>query len=449
MNNTWILEFLIGIVVGVIIGYLIKWVLSKSNKKMDLLENEFRETKTSLQIEQESLTRLKSEHLAMTQELKSERERIFLLGNQKASLEAEYNNMKVKLAEQKQDVEKLQEKFSTEFKNLANEILEEKTRKFTEQNKTNMGDLLNPLKEKIEKFEEKVEKSSKENIQWNISLKEQIHHLKELNVRITKEAENLTRALKGESKTQGHGGEMQLELILEKAGLTKDIHYFKEKNFKNDEGQNQRPDYVIMLPDDKTLVLDAKVSLTAYSNYYNTEDEHEQARALKMHLESINGHLKLLSEKKYQNLYDINQPDYVMMFVANEPALTLALQSDMSLYEKALDKNIVLVSTTTLLATLKTISYIWKQDLQNKNAMEIARQAGLLYDKFSNFTEDLIKVGKSIDATKSIYQDAAKKLYDGQDNLVRKAERLKELGAKTSKSLDKGLVDRAQNNIIG
>uniref|UniRef100_UPI00404A04A7 DNA recombination protein RmuC n=1 Tax=Fulvivirga sp. TaxID=1931237 RepID=UPI00404A04A7 len=449
MDNTWILEFLIGIVVGAIIGYLIKWVLSKNNKKIDQLENELRETKTSFQIEQESASRLKAEHLNISQELKAERERIFLLGNQKASLEAEYSNLKVKLAEQKQDVEKLQEKFSTEFKNLANEILEEKTRKFTEQNKVNIGDLLNPLKEKIEKFEEKVEKSSKENIQWNISLKEQIHHLKELNVQITKEAENLTRALKGESKTQGNWGEMQLELILEKAGLTKDIHYFKEKNFKNDEGQNQRPDYIIMLPDDKTLVLDAKVSLTAYSNYYNTEDEQEQARALKMHLESINGHLKLLSEKKYQNIYNINQPDYVMMFVANEPALTLALQSDMSLYEKALDKNIVLVSTTTLLATLKTISYIWKQDLQNKNAMEIARQAGLLYDKFSNFTEDLIKVGKSIDATKSIYQDAAKKLYDGQDNLVRKAERLKELGAKTSKSLDKGLVDRAQNNMIG
>jgi DNA recombination protein RmuC len=446
MDNTWILEFLMGVTLGAIIGYLLKWVLSKSNKKIAKLENELREVQTRLQIEQESATRLKTEHVAMNQELKMERERIFQLGNQKASLEAEYNNMKVKLSEQKQDVEKLQEKFSTEFKNLANEILEEKTRKFTEQNKTNMGDLLNPLKEKIEKFEEKVEKSSKENMQWNISLKEQIHHLKELNVQITKEAENLTKALKGESKTQGNWGEMQLELILEKAGLTKDIHYFKEKNFKNDEGQNQRPDYIIMLPDDKTLVLDAKVSLTAYSNYYNTDDEQEQDRALKMHLESVNSHLKQLSEKKYQNLYDINQPDYVMMFVANEPALTLALQTDMSLYEKALDKNIVLVSTTTLLATLKTISYIWKQDLQNKNAMEIARQAGLLYDKFSNFTDDLIKVGKSIDATKNIYQEAAKKLYDGQDNLVRKAERLKELGAKTSKSLDKGLVDRAQNN---
>jgi DNA recombination protein RmuC len=303
--------------------------------------------------------------------------------------------------------------------------------------------LLNPLKEKIEKFEERAEKSSKENLQWNSALKEQINSLKELNMQITKEAESLTKALKGDSKTQGNWGEMQLEAILEKVGLQKGIHYEKEKNFKNEEGANQRLDYIIRMPDDKFLVLDSKVSLTAYSNYFDAEDEAEKAKYLKSHIESINNHIKILGEKNYQSLYEIQQPDYVMMFVANEPALTMALKEDHSLYEKALDKNIVLVSTTTLMATLRTISYIWKQDLQNKNAIDIATQAGQLYDKFVGFTEDLMKVGNNLKTTQNSFSDAMKKLYDGRGNLVRRTEILKELGAKATKTLDKRLIDKA------
>jgi DNA recombination protein RmuC len=197
------------------------------------------------------------------------------------------------------------------------------------------------------------------------------------------------------------------------------------------------------MPDDKFLVLDSKVSLTAYSNYFDAEDEAEKAKYLKSHIESINNHIKILGEKNYQSLYEIQQPDYVMMFVANEPALTMALKEDHSLYEKALDKNIVLVSTTTLMATLRTISYIWKQDLQNKNAIDIATQAGQLYDKFVGFTEDLMKVGNNLKTTQNSFSDAMKKLYDGRGNLVRRTEILKELGAKATKTLDKRLIDKA------
>jgi DNA recombination protein RmuC len=236
---------------------------------------------------------------------------------------------------------------------------------------------------------------------------------------------------------------MQLEGILRHAGLEKDVHYFKEQNYKTEDNLNQRLDYVIKLPDDKFLVLDSKVSLTAYANYFEETDDAKKEEYLKQHLASVKGHIKMLSSKNYQSLYEINQPDYVMMFVANEPALTTALREDADLYEEALDKNIVLVSTTTLLATLRTISYIWKQDLQNKNALEIARQAGALYDKFKNFTDDLIKVGNNLKSTQSSYEDAMNKLYDGKGNLISRSERLKELGAKTSKSMDQRLLDRA------
>jgi len=306
--------------------------------------------------------------------------------------------------------------------------------------------LLNPLKEKIDKFEEKVEKSNKDNIQWNTALKSQLENLKELNQQITKEAESLTRALRGDSKTQGNWGEMQLEMILEKVGLERDVHYFKEKNFKNEEGENQRLDYIIKLPDDKYLVLDSKVSLTAYSKYYDSEDETNQAKFLKQHLDSLNNHIKILGSKNYQNLYDINQPDFILMFIANEPALTMAMKEDPKLYESALDKNIVLVSTSTLLATLRTVSYIWKQDNQNKNALEIARQAGALYDKFEGFTNDLLKVGNNLRQTKESYDSAMNKLSTGTGNLVRRTERLRELGAKASKQVDKRLLDRASES---
>ncbi|CAD5289807.1 MULTISPECIES: DNA recombination protein RmuC [unclassified Imperialibacter] len=442
-----LISLLIGLAIGLVATALV--LLARQSTTKQSLQREF-EAKSNEQNTQNALLKGKLEEVekeaaGYVQEIKSEREKVIQLSTRNSTLEANYKNLQERLDEHKKEVAELQQRFTVEFKHLAQEIFEEKSKKFTDQNKTNIAEVLNPLREKIAEFEKKVEDTNKESLKWNSSLSEQIKNLRELNQQITKEAENLTRALKGDSKSQGSWGEMQLEAILEKAGLQKDIHYFKEKNFKNEDGSNQRPDYIIKLPDEKYLVLDSKVSLTAYTNFFNAENDLEQAKFLKLHIDSIYSHIKLLGERNYQNLYEISQPDYVMMFVANEPALTVAYKEDHALYEKGLDKNIVLVSTTTLLATLRTISYIWKQDMQNKNAEEIARQAGALYDKFDGFVADLVKVGNSLKQTKENYDSAMNKLVDGKDNLVRKTERLRELGAKTTKQLDQRLIDRSMD----
>lgn len=421
--------------VGLVLGGLVGWLLqqNKSSRRNSTLEGEI-----------ERLKAMVDQAESLKEELAQERQQVVDLTSNLSATEADYRNLQERLESQKKEVADLQNRFTHEFTNLANKIFEEKSKKFTEQNRTNLGDLLNPLKDRISQFEQRVDRNTKDSQQWNASLKEQLNHLKELNVQVTKEAENLTRALRGDSKTQGNWGEMQLEAILSKTGLEKGIHYTKEQNFKSEEGKNQRLDFIIKLPDDKCLVLDSKVSLTAYTQYFEAEGE-QKDKMLKKHLDSIYGHIKLLSEKNYQNLYEINQPDYVMMFVANEPALTIALKEDPGLYEKALDKNIVLVSTSTLVATLRTISYIWKQDSQNRNAVEIARQAGALYDKFSAFTDDLVKVGKNLNTTQTTYQEAMKKLSEGKGNLVRRAESLREMGAKATKQIDSRIVDRAMD----
>ena len=342
-----------------------------------------------------------------------------------------------------EELDNIKEILGLEFKNLANEIFDEKTKKITDLNKENISNILNPLRENIERFERKVETSNKDALEFNAILKSEINHLKSETLKMRDDANNLANALRGESKTQGNWGEQQMETILNAAGLEKNIHYEKEKNIKTEDLENQRLDYVVKLPGDKCIVIDSKVSLVAYVNYYNAEDEEEKKIHLKEHLKSINNHITTLSNKNYQDL-DINQPDYVLMFMANEPAFKLAVLEDVSIYNKAIDKNIVMVTNSTLFATLKTVAYMWKQDKANKNAIEIARQAGSLYDKFQSFSEDLIKVGNNLNTTKNTYEDAMKKLTDGKDNLVRKTERLRELGAKTSKKINPKLVDRSK-----
>ena len=346
--------------------------------------------------------------------------------------------------QQRQDeINQMKEMLTLEFKNLANEIFEEKTKKITEVNKENLSNILDPLKENIARFERKVESSNKDAVEFNAILKSEINHLKNETLKMRDDANNLANALRGESKTQGDWGEQQMETILNAAGLEKNIHYEKEKNLKNENQDNQRLDYIVKLPGDKCIIIDSKVSLVAYVNYYNSEDKEDKKHYLKEHLKSINTHITTLSNKNYQDL-DINQPDYILMFMANEPAFKLAVLEDVSLYNKAIDRNIVMVTNSTLFATLKTVAYMWKQDKANKNAIEIARQAGSLYDKFQSFSEDLIKVGNNLNTTKNTYEDAMKKLTNGKDNLVRKTERLRELGAKASKKINPKLLDRSE-----
>jgi len=363
----------------------------------------------------------------------------------KTRLDTELKNSELKLVENKQELDKIQEKFTKEFENLANKILDEKSSKFTEQNKLNITSILNPLKEKIEVFEKKVSESQKESIGMHSALKEQLNSLKDLNIQMSKEAINLTKALKGDSKTQGDWGETQLEILLEKANLAKDIHFTTQGGYRDEEGRLKKPDFIINLPDNRHLIVDSKVSLTNYEAYFNEEDEKQKGVYLKKHVESIRKHIKELSDKKYESLYEINTPDYVLMFVPIEPAYLLALSNNNQLYLEALDKNVVLVSTSTLLATLSTVSSMWRQENQKKNVLEIANQAGRLYDQFVNLTDDLIKVGNQLKTVQGSYDTSMKKLT-GKGNLIKKVEKIKELGAKTSKIMNKNLLDRASEN---
>ncbi len=360
----------------------------------------------------------------------------------KTRLATELKNSDEKIAKNKEELNTIQEKFTKEFENLANKILEEKSTKFTEQNKLNITSILNPLKEKIEGFEKKVSESQKESVGMHSALKEQLNSLKDLNLQMSKEAINLTKALKGDSKAQGDWGETQLEILLEKANLAKDIHFTTQGGYRDEDGRLKKPDFIINLPDKRHLIVDSKVSLTNYEAYFNAEDEEQKKIHLKKHIESIRKHIRELSEKKYEALYEINAPDYVLMFVPIEPAYLLALNNNNSLYLEALDKNVVMVSTSTLLATLSTVSSMWRQENQKKNVLEIANQAGRLYDQFVNLTDDLIKVGTQLKTVQGSYDTSMKKLT-GKGNLVKKVEKIRELGAKTSKIMNKNLLDRA------
>ncbi|CAG5086544.1 DNA recombination protein RmuC [Parvicella tangerina] len=452
-----ILFLVIGVILGTIIGFLIgKSKQGSSNnehtdqanlvQKLEAIQMENRElsvSKGELAKEREILSQRNS---SIEEELKDLRNSYSMEKEKNATLLEKQKNLEELLVKQKEELTAVQEKFTKEFELIATKILDQKSKVFKEENKESIGELLNPLKERIKEFQEKVEKTNEEGVKRNSVLSEQIKQLRDLNQEITEETKSLTKALRGDSKTQGNWGELQLEAILEKAGLQKDVHYSKESNLKTEDGSNQRLDYIINLPDGKNLILDSKVSLTAYSKYFDTEDEEERAKNLKQHLDSINVHIKSLSDKDYHKLYGINPPDYVLMFIANEPALTMALREDPSIYEKALSKNLVLVSTTTLLATLRTISYIWKQDLQNKNAEEIARQAANLYDKFVGFTDDILKLGAQLKTATGTYEEAAKKLYEGRGNLVKRAEDLKKLGVNPSKDVDNRLVERSKED---
>ena len=364
-----------------------------------------------------------------------------------AELSANLKNTEEKFTESKKELEEINKRMTLEFKNLSNELLEEKSKKFLELNEKSVGNLLNPLREKIKEFEGKIDEVYKDETRERISLKKELEHIVKLNQQVSDDAHKLTNALKGDKKLLGDWGEVQLEVILEKAGLEKDIHYRKQLNLNDEEGRNMRPDYIINLPDEKQLIIDSKVSLVAYERYFNSDDEGVKAGALKQHLNDLMNHVRDLGDKNYPKLYGINPPDYVLMFVPLEPALAVAQREDPSLFDKALKKSIVMVSTSTLLATLRTISFIWNQDKQRKNVYEIAAQSGALYDKFLGFIDDLIAVGKRIDDAKGEYVNAMNKLYESKkkgDTIIGRIQKIKDLGASTSKSLPQNLLDRLE-----
>jgi len=431
MTTTTLFFMALGFLIFLILGYAIGLFKSKSSASKEIASL----SSVNALLEKDKATN--------NEQIDKQSNKINELQISLSKKESEVTYLNEKLAQQKQDLEKLQDKFTKEFENLANKILDEKSSKFTKQNKDNLDLILKPLQEKIQNFEKKVEETQEKSIGMHASLKEQLKGLKDLNLQMSKETVNLTKALKGDNKAQGDWGEMQLEILLEKSGLQKGVHFTTQGGFRDDDNQLKKPDCIINLPDEKQLIIDSKVSLTAYEQYYSAEDDVAKQVAIKNHILSIKKHFKELGDKNYTNLYGINSPDYVLMFVPIEPALMVALQEDNKLYLDALDKNVVLVSTSTLLATLSTIASIWKQEDQKRNVLEIAKESGLLYDKFEGFVQDLIKVGKAINTSQDSYQAAMNKLSTGRGNMISKIENLKRLGAKTKKSLPDKIIERA------
>ncbi|MFK7953976.1 MAG: DNA recombination protein RmuC [Ekhidna sp.] len=432
---------LVFLAIGLIVGIPLGWLFFKAKSTTSDPQNQDDQLQLKLEIERSK--KLSDDLSQINDDLRKEREEVLQLNNQNSTLKANYQNIQQKLDEQKGELSNLQQKFAIEFKNLANDIFEEKSKKFTDQNKSNLDEILVPLGEKIQDFEKKVEQTNKESLERSTALREQIIGLRDLNTRMSRETENLTKALKGDAKMQGNWGEVILERILEKSGLVKDREYTVQETLHSDEGRRLRPDVIIKLPENKNLVIDAKASLVAYERFMNTDDELEKSKHLKDHILSVKAHVKGLAEKNYHQLFDGGSLDYVLMFVPIESAFSLIVEHGGELYNEAHEKSIIIVSPATLIATLRTVSSIWKHEYQNRNALEIARQGGALYDKFKSFVDDLIEVGKSLDKSKDQYGEAMKKLVDGKDNLIRKTERLKELGSKTSKSMDSKMLTRA------
>ena len=437
--NSYLIYLLIGLIclaIGYFLGNYIQNLKTKSGQST--LEEERRQLELAKKDLENRNLGLENEK----EELRTEKEH---LGNEIVRYQADLEHLSLKNKEQKGEVEQLQEKFTKEFENLANKILDEKSTKFTEQNQKNIKSILSPLQEKIKTFEDKVEKSQKESISMHSALKEQLLNLQNQNLKITQEAENLTKALKGDSKMQGNWGELVLERVLEKSGLEKDREYSVQQSFTLEDGTRVLPDVIIHLPDGKKMVVDSKVSLTDYERYINAEDD-LQDKFLKDHINSIRKHVDQLSAKKYEDLYEMESPDFVLMFIPIEPAFAIAINQDTSLYNKAFEQNIVIVTPSTLLATLRTIDSMWNNEKHQRNAIEIARQAGALYDKFEGFVSDLTKVGKKMDEAKTEYKGAMNKLVEGRGNLVTSVEKLKKMGAKAKKSIPEPILKRAQED---
>ncbi|MGA0941582.1 MAG: DNA recombination protein RmuC [Flavobacteriaceae bacterium] len=347
-----------------------------------------------------------------------------------------------KFTHRQEELESLQKQFKTEFENLAQKIFEEKSTKISEENQKNIKTLLDPLRERITDFSQKVEENNKQNLTFHETFKVQLRHMQEQSLEMKNETSNLIKALKGDNKLQGNWGELVLERILEKSGLRKDSEYSVQQSFTNEDGRRLMPDVILNLPNNKKIVIDSKVSLVHYEQLVNANEEEKDALS-KLHLNSLQRHIKELSEKRYEDIYEIDSPDFVILFIPIEPAFAAALQQEPQLYLKAFERNIILVTPTTLLPTLRTIDTMWNNERQHKNALEIAQRAGALHDKFVGFIEDLNKVGLRMNDAKKSYEDAMKKLHTGNGNVVSSILKLQNLGAKAKKELPEANKARA------
>ena len=430
---------IIGLFTGIVIGVL--YSKNKTDKSQPNIDTSQYVSKELYQSEKNRIEKIETDNRIKQDQI----------GNLKAdvsSRDATIENLNLKIEEEGERLLKQQKQLESQFENMANKILEQKSEKFAQQNQKNIEQILKPLGVKIKSFEESIEDKYVKDQESRAGLAKQISMLQIANQKISQDAVNLTNALKGDSKVQGDWGELQLEVLLEKSGLKKELHFRTQNSEKDEDGNEKRPDCIIDLPDDKNLIIDSKVSLTSYEQYSNAETEEERKQYLKKHIDSIKNHIRDLGSKDYPKLYSINSPDYVLMFVPIEPALITALQEDAEIFNIGLSKNIILVSTSTLMATMRTVSFIWQQENQKKNVLEIARQSGALYEKFCGFVTDLEGVGKAIDTATKKYESAYGKLYDGRGNLVTSVEKIKKLGAKTTKSISRELLDKSETELL-
>lgn len=430
-------RIVIAFIIGAAIGAVVVWLILRSAKKE--LEN-VRRDKSELDLKVKQVQDQLEQNIRDVEVLRNE-------NKQQVSKIAELQTARAfldeKLEEQKIQSEKAGERMKMEFENLSNQILNKSSKKITDQNKSDLDAVLKPFKEKIIEFETKVENKHVADARDRAQLIEKIAGLTKLNEQMQAEAKNLTTALKGDSKKQGNWGELVLERVLENSGLEKGSEYITQQHVQSEDGKRLHPDVIIKLPQDKHVVIDSKVSLTAYERVIAAESPEEKAIHIKQHIISVKNHIKELNEKNYQHAVGVDSPDFVLMFMPIEASFSLAVKEDNEIFKYAWDKKVVIVSPSTLLATLRTISSLWTQEKQTKNALEIAKQAGALYDKFVGFSNDLIDIGKKIDTTKKAYQESMKKLTEGTGNLVRRVESIKKLGAKTTKSINENLKNRA------
>ena len=402
------------------------------------MSNKVRSAHSVVQAQLEAKTLEAQNLLAEVQALRAQvAEKLTLL----ATVEANNANLKELLTVQKSEVEELQKKLTVEFENIANKILKERAAELSASSEKNIGAILNPLGDKITDFKKQVEEAFNTEMRDKMSLKEQLKMLTEQNSRISDEANNLTKALKGDVKKQGNWGEIILERVLETSGLTKGLEYEREKVVEGAQGEIYRPDVVVNLPDNKHIIIDSKVSLVAYERMSSAMTDEDYNAALKEHLSSIKKHVRELADKNYQNSMGVNTPDFVLLFIPIEASFSVAVQADQALFADAWDRKIVIVSPTTLLATLRTVASIWKQENQTKNALEIARLSGTMYDKLVGFVADWNKVKENLDRAGKSCDEAMNKLKEGNGNVFRTADRIKQLGAKATKELPTDLLD--------
>lgn len=440
------------LIIGITVGFGLGWLLKKgapANEERNALEIEKLNTQVNnLLVEKGVLTGQINTSNAI---FKDQKESLDQLSKQKnglisenAQLKEAHQNLTTKLLEQKDEVAQLQKKFTLEFENIASKLLKQNTTDFAEANQKRLSEILTPLKENIKNFEQKVEEKYIKEVKERSALMTEIKTLSELNQQMRSDAQSLTKALKGDAKTQGNWGELILEKILENSGLIKGEEYKTEDYYTNQTGGGSRLDVIILLPEEKQIIIDAKVSITAYTNFIELDDETEKPLLIKAHLTSVKSHIDTLAKKDYSQIPGLNTPDFVLMFMPSEASFSFTLQNDPNIYNYAWDKKIVLVSPTTLLATLKTVASVWKQERQTKNALEIARQSGALYDKFVGFLSDLEKIDKGLKTSQEAYNGAINKLKTGSGNLIGRAEKIRTLGAKTAKEIDAKY--KAENN---